>query len=114
MAAAETVAAGGAADRVFRALADPKRRAILERLSLQPVAASDLKGALGITLAAVVQHLDVLEHSGLIHTDKIGRLRACRLAPEGLALAEDWLRDRRKAWESRLDALGDLLDEVPD
>jgi DNA-binding transcriptional ArsR family regulator len=98
-------------DRVFHALGDPTRRAIVEKLSEGPLSVSRLAQPLNITLAAVVQHLQVLEESGLVHTEKTGRVRTCRIEPAGLAAAEQWIRDRRSMWERRLDRLGDLLAE---
>jgi DNA-binding transcriptional ArsR family regulator len=98
-------------DRVFHALGDPTRRAIVERLSARPLSVSRLAKPLDITLAAVVQHLQVLEKSGLIHTEKVGRVRTCRIEPAGLSVAEQWIDDRRGNWEKRLDRLGELLAE---
>lgn len=98
-------------DRVFHALGDPTRRAIVERLSEGPVSVSRLAKPLAITLAAVVQHLQVLEKSGLVHTEKIGRVRTCRMEPKGLTVAERWIGDRRLLWERRLNRLGDFLSE---
>jgi DNA-binding transcriptional ArsR family regulator len=98
-------------DRVFHALDDPMRRAIVEKLSHGPISVSRLAAPLGITLAAVVQHLQVLEESGLVETEKIGRVRTCRIETTGLSAAELWIRDRRSMWERRLDRLGDLLAE---
>jgi DNA-binding transcriptional ArsR family regulator len=98
-------------DRVFHALGDPSRRALLEKLSAGPISVSRLAEPLNITLAAVVQHLQVLEESGLVQTEKIGRVRTCRIAPAGLSAAEKWISDRRSMWERRLDRLGDLLAE---
>ena len=98
-------------DRVFHALGDPTRRAIVEKLSEGPRAGSRLAEPLDITLAAVVQHLQVLEESGLVQTEKIGRVRTCRIEPAGLSAAEQWIGDRRSRWERRLDRLGDLLAE---
>jgi DNA-binding transcriptional ArsR family regulator len=97
--------------RVFHALGDPTRRLILEKLSAGPVSVSHLAAPLNITLAAVVQHLQVLEDSGLVHTEKVGRVRTCRIDSAGLSVAEQWLADRRSLWEKRLDRLGDVLDE---
>jgi len=96
-------------NRVFHALGDPSRRAIVEKLSEGPISVSRLADPLGITLAAVVQHLQILEESGLIQTEKVGRVRTCRIEPGGLSAAEQWIRDRRSIWERRLDRLGDLL-----
>jgi DNA-binding transcriptional ArsR family regulator len=98
-------------DRVFHALGDPTRRAILEKLSEGPISVSRLAAPLDMTLAAVVQHLQVLEECGLVRTEKPGRVRTCSLAPGGLAVVEKWISDRRSMWERRLDRLGDLLAE---
>jgi DNA-binding transcriptional ArsR family regulator len=98
-------------DRVFHALGDPTRRAILDKLSEGPLSVSRLADPLAITLTAVVQHLQVLEESGLVHTEKIGRVRTCRIETAGFSVLEQWLRDRRSLWERRLDRLGDLLAE---
>lgn len=98
-------------DRVFHALGDPTRRAIVEQLSQGPVSVSRLAKPLSITLAAVVQHLQVLEKSGLVRTTKVGRVRTCRMEPKGLAVAERWINERRSLWEKRLDRLGSLLAE---
>jgi DNA-binding transcriptional ArsR family regulator len=98
-------------DRVFHALGDPTRRAILERLGNGPVSVSQLAQPLGITLAAVVQHLQVLEESDLVRTEKTGRVRTCRIEPSGLDVAEEWIQGRRTVWERQLDRLGDLLAE---
>lgn len=100
-----------AVDRVFHALGDPTRRAILERLSRGPQSVSELAGPLGITLAAVVQHLAVLEASDVVRSEKIGRVRSCRLEREGLAVAERWLGARQRIWEERFDRLGEVLAE---
>jgi DNA-binding transcriptional ArsR family regulator len=101
-------------DRVFHALGDPTRRAILERLSHRPISVSGLAEPLALTLAAIVQHLQVLEASGLVHTEKVGRVRTCRIEPKGLSIAEQWIADRRALWERRLDRLGDILAEPDD
>jgi DNA-binding transcriptional ArsR family regulator len=98
-------------DRIFHALGDPTRRAIMEKLSAGPVSVSQLAEPLDITLAAVVQHLQVLEDSGLVQTEKVGRVRTCRIEPAGLSAAERWIADRRSMWERRLDRLGNLLAE---
>jgi DNA-binding transcriptional ArsR family regulator len=96
-------------DAVFHALGDPTRRAIVEKLSEGPISVSRLAEPLAITLAAVVQHLQVLEKSGLVHTEKAGRVRTCCIRPAGLSAAERWIRDRRSFWERRLDRLGAFL-----
>lgn len=98
-----------AVDQVFLALAEPTRRAILERLSLGPASVSDLARPFDVTLAAVVQHLQLLERTGLVKSQKLGRVRTCSLDPRGLAVAERWITDRRSQWEQKLDRLGELL-----
>ena len=98
-------------DRVFHALGDATRRTILEKLSERPLSVSRLATPLDITLTAVVQHLQVLEESGLVRTEKTGRVRTCRLEPAGFSIAEQWIGDRRSMWERRLDRLGELLAE---
>jgi DNA-binding transcriptional ArsR family regulator len=96
-------------DRVFQALGDPTRRAIVEKLSSGAVSVSSLAKPLDITLAAVMQHLQVLERSGLVRTTKIGRVRTCRIEPKGFSVAERWIEERRSLWERGLDRLGALL-----
>src|SRR3954452_17466626 len=98
-------------DRVFHALADPTRRAMVERLSQGPLSVSGLAAPLEITLTAVGQHLQVLEESGLVHTEKVGRVRTCRIETAGLSALEQWIAERRTIWERRFDRLGDLLAE---
>ncbi len=97
--------------RVFHALGDPTRRAIVEKLSAGPLSVSRLATPFDITLTAVAQHLQVLEESGLVHTEKVGRVRTCRLETAGFSILEQWIGDRRSMWERRLDRLGDLLAE---
>jgi DNA-binding transcriptional ArsR family regulator len=96
-------------DRAFQALADPTRRTIVERLTREPASVSDLARPLAMSLPAVMQHLAVLEASGLVRSEKSGRVRTCRVDPEALSLAERWINDRRIEWERRLDRLGDYL-----
>lgn len=96
-------------DRVFHALGDPTRRAMIEKLSEGPASVSKLAKPLDITLAAVVQHLQVLERSGLVRTEKVGRVRTCSVEPKGLTIVERWIADRRSLWEARFDRLGKLL-----
>jgi DNA-binding transcriptional ArsR family regulator len=96
-------------DDVFRALGDPTRRSIVERLSLGPATVSELAHPLEITLSAVVQQLAILEGCHLVISEKIGRSRTCRLEPLGLRLAEDWFAGQRAAWDRRLDRLGEFL-----
>ena len=98
-------------DPVFRALADPTRRALLDRLAGGEASVSELAAPLDMSLAAVVQHVQILEESGLVHSRKSGRVRTCRLEPEGLHAAEGWLSQRRALWARRLDRLGALLAE---
>jgi DNA-binding transcriptional ArsR family regulator len=104
-----TVTPGISVDRILRALADPSRKAIVERLSQGPLSVSSLATPLDITLTAVAQHLQVLEECGLVRTEKIGRVRTCSLETKGFLPLEQWIRDRRSAWETRLDKLGDFL-----
>ena len=96
-------------DRMFHALADPTRRAVVARLASGPASVSELAKPLSMSLPSVVQHLQVLELSGLIETEKIGRIRTCRMAPRALASAEQWLTDLRREWEGRLDRLETYL-----
>ncbi|MFJ9623794.1 ArsR/SmtB family transcription factor [Streptomyces sp. NPDC101181] len=103
----------GAADLVFHALADENRRAVIERLTRGPATVSELAAHLGVTLAATVQHLRVLQNSALVRSEKSGRVRTCRIDPSGLRDAEAWLRHQRTAWEHTLDRLGAVLDDQP-
>jgi DNA-binding transcriptional ArsR family regulator len=103
----------GPLNRVFHALADPSRRAMVERLSRGPAPVSELARPLAMSLAAVVQHLQVLEASGLVRSEKVGRVRTCRIEPSALRTAERWISQRRSSWEERLDRLGDYLAEQP-
>ena len=96
-------------DRVFHALGDPTRRAIVEKLTERPYSVSALATPLEITLTAVGQHLQLLEESGLVRTEKTGRVRTCRLEAAGFSTLEQWIQDRRSSWERKLDRLGDLL-----
>lgn len=94
---------------MFQALADPTRRAMLERLSRSPASVSELAGPLPMSLPAVVQHLAVLEQAGIVKTQKVGRVRTCRIEPAALSQAEQWINQRRTEWERKLDRLGDYL-----
>jgi len=98
-------------DRVFQALGDATRRAMLERLTVKPMSVSLLAEPFEMTLAAVVQHLQILEEAGLVKTEKLGRVRTCRIESAGLDLAVQWLKERRPEWEQKLDRLGDFLAE---
>ena len=98
-------------DRLFNALGDPTRRAIVEKLVRGPSTVSRLAEPLEITITAVRQHLDVLEACGLVRTEKVGRVRTCSFETKGLAVLETWISEQRTHWEIALDRLGDLLDE---
>jgi DNA-binding transcriptional ArsR family regulator len=100
-----------AIERIFHALGDPTRRQLFEKISRGPLSVSALAEPFEITLAAVVQHLQVLEESGLVRTAKTGRVRTCQVEPAGLNVIEKWVHDRRSIWERRLSRLGDLLTE---
>jgi DNA-binding transcriptional ArsR family regulator len=99
-------------DLAFQALADPTRRAMVERLTRSPASVSDLARPLSMSLPAVMQHLAVLEGSGLVVSQKIGRVRTCRVEPKALSLVEQWINARRTEWERRLDRLGDYLEDL--
>ena len=98
-------------DRTFQALADKSRRTMVERLTLGPASVSELAEPLAMSLAAVVQHVQVLEACGLVKTEKVGRTRMCRIERAAMTAAEQWIADRRRGWEARLDRLGDILRE---
>jgi DNA-binding transcriptional ArsR family regulator len=101
-------------DLMFQALADPTRRAMVERLSRGPTSVSELAQPLAMSLSAVVQHLQVLEASGLVRSEKVGRVRTCRIDPTALRTAEEWIARRRAMWARRLDRLGDYLTKQAD
>ena len=96
-------------DRLFHALADPARRAMLERLTRGSAPVSELARPLPMSLPAALQHLGVLEAAGLVRSEKIGRVRTCAIEPDVLSQAEQWINARRIAWEHRLDRLGEYL-----
>jgi DNA-binding transcriptional ArsR family regulator len=98
-------------DLTFQALADPGRRLMIERLARGPASVSELAKPLDMTMSAVVQHLHVLEASGLVRSEKAGRVRTCRIEQRALGAAEQWIADRRAAWERRLDRLGEFLEQ---
>jgi DNA-binding transcriptional ArsR family regulator len=102
-----------AAGRIFAALGDATRRGLVERLSRGPASVSELAEPLDMSLAAVVQHVQILEDCGLVATAKVGRVRTCQLAAGGLDPASRWIADRRALWERRLDRLGDFLAAPP-
>ena len=101
-------------DLMFQALSDPGRRQMIEQLSRGPASVSELARPLSLSLPAVVQHLQMLEASGLVRSEKVGRVRTCRLEPGALQLAEQWINERRLAWERRLDRLGQYLADTVD
>ena len=103
-----------ALDLTFQALADPARRAMVARLVEGPASVSELARPLDMTLSAVVQHLQVLETSGLVRSEKAGRVRTCRIDPMVLSQAEAWIAERRATWERRFDRLGAYLAETAD
>jgi DNA-binding transcriptional ArsR family regulator len=96
-------------DLMFQALADPARRRMVERLSRSPASVSDLAKPFDMSLSAVLQHLGLLEASGLVVTEKVGRVRTCRIEPKGLTQVERWISQRRSSWERRFDRLGEFL-----
>jgi DNA-binding transcriptional ArsR family regulator len=98
-----------ALDQTFQALADTTRRAMLAQLSRGPATVSNLARPLSMSLPAVMQHLAVLESSGLVRSEKSGRVRTCRIEAKALSQAEQWISQRRNEWEQNLDRLGDYL-----
>ncbi len=98
-----------ALDLMFQALADSTRRAMIDRLCRGPASVSELAAPLTMSLPAVVQHLQVLEASGLVRSEKVGRVRTCHIEPRALRTAEDWVNQHRTSWERRLDRLGEYL-----
>lgn len=98
-------------DRMFQALADPARRLMVERLSRGPASVSELAEPFDMSLSAVAQHIRLLQASGLIASEKIGRVRTCRIEPKAFRTVEQWITERRTAWERRFDRLGDFLSE---
>jgi DNA-binding transcriptional ArsR family regulator len=111
---ADTKVPPPAVDALFAALSDANRRAMVDRLIAGPASVSELARPLSISLPAVVQHLHVLEASGLVRSHKQGRVRTCRIEPTALGQAEGWIAERRALWEQRLDRLGEYLAEHPD
>jgi DNA-binding transcriptional ArsR family regulator len=101
-------------DLLFQALADPSRRAMVDRLTLGPASVSELARPFAMSLPAVVQHLHVLEDSGLVRSHKLGRVRTCTVEPAALRAAERWISERRTVWEERLDRLGQFLADEHD
>jgi DNA-binding transcriptional ArsR family regulator len=101
-----------ALDRAFQVLSDRTRRSIVARLAKRPRSVGELARPLAMSLPAVMQHLKLLEASGLVSTEKVGRVRTCRLNPEALARAEAWIAEQRQVWEARLDRLETYLEET--
>jgi DNA-binding transcriptional ArsR family regulator len=101
-------------DGLFRALADPARRAIVERLSRGPASVSELARPLPMSLPSVMQHIGILEAEGLVRSHKAGRVRMCAFEPQRLKGAEQWISARRAEWEHRLDRLGEYLKNLDD
>ncbi len=101
-------------DLLFQALSDPTRRLMVDRLSRGPASVSELARPLTMSLPAVVQHLQVLEGSGLVRSEKVGRVRTCNIQPAAMQTAEQWISERRTFWEQNLDRLGEYLAEHPD
>jgi DNA-binding transcriptional ArsR family regulator len=101
-------------DLAFQALADPSRRAMVDRLAQGPATVSELAEPLAMSLPGVMQHLKVLEASGLVVSENVGRVRTCRIEPKALSQAEHWIAERRALWERRLDRLGAFLEETKD
>ena len=99
-------------DLAFQALADPTRRGMLARLSRGPASVSELAQPFRISLPAVMQHLQALEASGLVRSEKQGRVRTCRLEPKALGVAETWIAEQRALWEAQLDRLEDFLADI--
>lgn len=99
-------------DRIFHALSDPSRRSIVEELTKREASVSELARPLKMSMAAVVQHIQILEESGLIRTHKSGRVRTCRVEPRALEAIESWLSQRRRLWERNLDRLGEFLERT--
>jgi DNA-binding transcriptional ArsR family regulator len=101
-------------DRLFHALGDPTRRAILDILSHGPTSVTQLAEPLAITLTAIGQHLQILEDCNHVHTEKAGRVRTCRIEPSGFSHLEKWIKSHRTHWQVQLDRLGEMLDEEDD
>jgi DNA-binding transcriptional ArsR family regulator len=103
-----------ALDRMFSALSDPTRRQIVERLARGPATVSELAKPLPMSLPSVVQHLQVLEESGIVISFKKGRVRTCQIQPKQLSAAQEWLEGQRRIWEARLDRLDAIVMEMDD
>ncbi len=98
-------------DRIFHALGDSTRREMVEKISCAPISVSSLAKPFGMSLAAVVQHLQILENCGVVRSEKVGRVRTYSIDSNGLTSVETWIRERRSVWERNLDRLGEFLVE---
>lgn len=98
-------------NEIFHALGDPTRRSLFEKISEKPISPSQLVSPLDISLAAVMQHIQVLENCGLVSTEKVGRTRTCKINPAGIATLEEWLKTRKTFWMQKLDQLDELFKE---
>jgi DNA-binding transcriptional ArsR family regulator len=101
-------------DQIFHALADPTRRALVERLGDRPLAVGELAKPFALSLPAILQHLQILEASGLVKSEKIGRSRICRLEPAALEAVETWVAGRRSHLQRQFDRLGEYLQATSD
>lgn len=99
-------------DTVFRALADPTRRAVVQRLSSGPATVTELAQPFEMALPSFLQHLKVLEESGLVRSRKLGRVRRCEIAPASLEVAETWIGEQRAIWQARLDRMEAVVNEL--
>lgn len=99
-------------DSVFHALADPTRRAVIERLGNGPATVSELAEPFGMALPSFMKHVSVLERTGLIRSSKLGRIRTCVLQRQNLAAAERWFDEQRALWAGRYENLDKLLDKL--
>jgi DNA-binding transcriptional ArsR family regulator len=97
-------------DQVFQALSDPTRRAVIQRLGTSPATVKELAEPFGMALPSFLKHIAVLENSGLISSEKTGRVRTCRIKPKQLSAAEGWIAEQRALWEGRTDRLADYAE----
>ncbi|MDB5576897.1 MAG: Transcriptional regulator [Bradyrhizobium sp.] len=103
-----------ALDAKFHALADETRRALVERLSRGPTSVTELAQPMRVSLPTVLKHLAILESGGIVHSEKLGRVRTFRIAPDALADVERWVADRKQSWNAKFDRLGQFLDDAAD
>ncbi|HTM81067.1 metalloregulator ArsR/SmtB family transcription factor [Asticcacaulis sp.] len=97
-------------DAAFHALADPTRRAVLSRLAQGPAPVTELAAPFDMGLPSFMKHLNILQTDGLISSEKVGRVRTCRVNAEKLAAAETWLSEQRALWQARTDRLADYVE----